>query len=169
MTDTATTPPRAQLPLLTFDDQSCFARDDEEVLLVGLPVVDGHRLARHEHEGVDAELVGIAAPAFEVVGDDADRAAAVGVTPLGVAHVEDVPALARRGEPVLGLLQFRLGNRWTGYQLGMYRSRSAATVGPGRAPASKRSSSVTEEKVERSTRRSRYRAHASATRELPAG
>jgi hypothetical protein len=30
--------PRAQLPLLAFDDQNCFARDDEEVLLIGLPV-----------------------------------------------------------------------------------------------------------------------------------
>src|SRR5438128_2732644 len=28
--------PRAQLPLLAFDDQNCFARDDEEALLIGL-------------------------------------------------------------------------------------------------------------------------------------
>src|SRR5205814_10311389 len=48
--------------------------------------------------------------AFEVVADDGDGAAAVGVTPLGVAHVEDEPAVAPRDEPVLGLLQFRLGN-----------------------------------------------------------
>jgi hypothetical protein len=48
--------------------------------------------------------------AFEIVADDADGAAAVDVTPHGVAHVEDEPSLARRNEPVLGLLQFRLGN-----------------------------------------------------------
>jgi hypothetical protein len=42
--------------------------------------------------------------------DDADGAAAVGVPPRSVAHVEDVPAVSFRGEPVLGLLQLRLGN-----------------------------------------------------------
>jgi hypothetical protein len=101
--------PRAQVPLLAFDDENCFPRDDEEVLLIGLLVVQGHRFARPEHERIDAELVELA-PAFEIVGDDADGAAAVGVTPLGVAHVEDEPSLAPRDEPVLGLLQFRLGN-----------------------------------------------------------
>jgi len=48
--------------------------------------------------------------AFEGVRDRADGAAAVDVTPHGVAHVEDEPSLALRDEPVLGLLQFRLGN-----------------------------------------------------------
>ena len=42
--------------------------------------------------------------------DDADGAAAVDVTPHGVAHAENEPSLALRDEPVLGLLQFRLGN-----------------------------------------------------------
>src|SRR5918992_4461885 len=78
--------PRAQLPLLTLDDQNTFARDDEEVLLIGLPVVHGHRLARPENERIDAELISFAVPAFEIVGDDADGAAAVAVPPLGVAH-----------------------------------------------------------------------------------
>src|SRR5260370_298664 len=32
--------PRAHLPLLAFDDQDRFARDDEEVPLIGLPLVD---------------------------------------------------------------------------------------------------------------------------------
>src|SRR5207244_13433359 len=100
--------PRAQLSLLAFDDQNCLARNDEEGLLVGLPVVHGHRFARPEHERIDAEL--FESPlAFEIVADDADGAAAVDVTPLGVAHVEDEPSLALRDEPVLGLLQLRLG------------------------------------------------------------
>jgi GNAT superfamily N-acetyltransferase len=110
--------PRAQLPLLAFDDQNRFARNDEEVLLVGLPVVHRHRFARLEHERIDPELFELA-PALEVVGDNADGAAAVGVTPLGVAHVEDEPSLDLRDEPVLGLLRFRLGN----HELEACRSR----------------------------------------------
>ena len=102
--------PRAELSFPALDDQEGFARDDQECLLIGLPVIHRHRLTRHEHERVDAELVGLATPAFEIVADDADCSAAVGVTPFGVAHVEDVPSPARRGDPVLGLLQFRLGN-----------------------------------------------------------
>ncbi len=94
--------PRAQLPLLAFDDQNCLARDDEEVLLVALPVVQGHRLARLEYERIDAQLLELPFP-FEVVRDQRYGAAAVGVTPLGVAHVEDEPALALRNEPVLRL------------------------------------------------------------------
>ena len=101
--------PRAQVPLLTFDDQNRFARDDEEVLLIGLPVVHGRRFARHEHEWIDAELFGLPL-AFEIVERDADGAAAVGVTPHGLAHAEDEPSVALRDEPVLGLLQLRLGN-----------------------------------------------------------
>jgi hypothetical protein len=101
--------PRTQRPLLAFDDEHRFARDDEEVLLIGLPVVPGHRLARHQHERVDAELRG-PPPAFEVVVHDADGAAAVGVTPFGVAQAEDVPAVTLRDQSVLRLLQFRLGD-----------------------------------------------------------
>src|SRR5881409_2213392 len=102
--------PRAELPLLAFDDQNRLARDDEEVLLVAFPVVHGHRLARLQDERVDAELAGLAPPALEVVSDDTDGTAASGVTPLGLPHVEDVPTLTLRDEPVLGRLELRLGN-----------------------------------------------------------
>ena len=101
--------PRVQLALLAFDDQDRFARDDEEVLLIGLPVVHRHWFARPEHERIDAELLELPL-AFEIVERNADGAAAVGVTPLGVAHVEDEPSLALRNEAVLGLLESRLGN-----------------------------------------------------------
>jgi hypothetical protein len=97
------------LSLVTFDDQNCFPRDDEEALLVGLPVVESHRFARIEDERIDTELFEVSL-AFEIVRDRADRAAAVDVTPHGVAHIEDEPSLALRDEPVPGLLQFRLGN-----------------------------------------------------------
>jgi len=70
-------------------------------------VVPRHRFARSEHERIDAELFEVPF-AFEIIAKDADRPAAVGVTPLGVAHVKDKPSFAPRDEPVLGLLQFRL-------------------------------------------------------------
>jgi hypothetical protein len=73
-------------------------------------VVHRHRLARGEDEGVDAELLELPL-ALEVVEHNGDRPAPVDVAPLGVAHVEHVPALTRRREPVLALLQPRLGNR----------------------------------------------------------
>jgi hypothetical protein len=57
--------------------------------------------------------------AFEIVERDADGAVAVDVTPYGVVHVEDEPSLALRDEPVLGLLQFRLGN----HELKAWRNR----------------------------------------------
>jgi hypothetical protein len=47
---------------------------------------------------------------FEIVEHNADSAAPVGITPDGIAHVEDEPSLALRDESVLGLLQFRLRN-----------------------------------------------------------
>src|SRR3954447_4081359 len=84
--------PCAQRPLLAFDDQNCFARNDEQVLLIGLPVVHGHRLARVQDERIDAELVGLRL-VFEVVEHEADGAAALGMTPRGVAHVADEPPL----------------------------------------------------------------------------
>jgi GNAT superfamily N-acetyltransferase len=101
--------PGAQRPLLALDDEHRLARHDEEGLLIGLPVVHGHRLAGPEHERVDAELPEPTL-ALEVVDGDADRAAPLGVTPLGVPQVEDVPALAGRDEPVLRPLRNRLGN-----------------------------------------------------------
>jgi hypothetical protein len=42
--------------LLVLHDQEHLAGEDEETLLVGLPVVHRHRLARAEDEEVDADL-----------------------------------------------------------------------------------------------------------------
>ena len=84
----------------------CFAGDDEEVLLVGLPVVQRHRLARREHERIDAELRELRAgprsrrrrrSAPRPSRDASRRRACSGRT-----------TLALRGEPVLGLLELRL-------------------------------------------------------------
>src|SRR3712207_8783479 len=48
--------PRSQRALLALDDQERLAGEHEEVLLLGLPVVHAQRLARPEHEQVDADL-----------------------------------------------------------------------------------------------------------------
>ena len=48
--------PLAERALLALDEEERLAREDEEVLLVGLPVVHAERLARAEPEQVDAEL-----------------------------------------------------------------------------------------------------------------
>jgi hypothetical protein len=86
-------------------DQQRVAGDDEEVLLVGLPVVHRHRLARPEHLDVDADLRPILV-AFEV----AERAPPLGVVPADVVCVGDEPALAPCHAPVLGLLLRSFGN-----------------------------------------------------------
>ena len=103
--------PRPHRPLLTFDDRQRLAGEDEEVLLVGLPVVHRHRLAGLQHADVDPELreVGLAAEvvAFELGAD----AAALPFHPGRFARVQDEPALPLRNEPVRRLLERRLGNR----------------------------------------------------------
>ena len=48
--------PRAKGAFLTFHDQQRFSVEDEEVFLVGLPVVHRHRLTRREDPQVDPDL-----------------------------------------------------------------------------------------------------------------
>src|SRR5439155_7674523 len=48
--------PRTERPLLALDDQQRLAREDEEVLLVGLPVVHRQRLAGREPGQLDPDL-----------------------------------------------------------------------------------------------------------------
>src|SRR3954454_7424889 len=79
--------PRAQGALIALDDQQPFARDDEEVLLVRLPVIHRHRLARPEREHVDAELLELV-----VVSEYAHAASTLGRTPARSAGVDDEPA-----------------------------------------------------------------------------
>src|SRR4051794_23580812 len=85
--------PCAQRSLLAFDDQHCIACNDEQVLLIGLPVVHGHRLPRAQNERIDTKLLGLRL-VFEVVQHEADGATALDMTPDGVAHVADEPPLA---------------------------------------------------------------------------
>ncbi len=95
--------PLPERTLLTLDDEEGLPGHDEEVLLVGLPVVHGHRLSRIEDLDVDADLREVLV-ALEV----AERAAPLDVVPARSTRVQDVPALTRRHEPVLGRLHARL-------------------------------------------------------------
>ncbi len=85
---------RRERPLLALDEQERLAGEDEEVLLVGLPVVHRHRLAGPEHEEVDPELRELVRVALEV----AERPARAAVAPLRLTRVDDEPALALRDE-----------------------------------------------------------------------
>jgi hypothetical protein len=84
--------PLPQRPFLPLDDRECLAREHEEVLLVGLPVVHRHRLARLEDGESDAELRKDGPRAFEAGSSPKPLPPA----PLGGAGVDDEPALAGR-------------------------------------------------------------------------
>ena len=98
----------AKSPFLALHDEERFSRHDEEVLLVDLPVVHRHRLARQQHLDVHADLRELLL-ALEV----AERTAPVRVVPARVPRVEDEPPVAGRDEPVLGLLELRLPDHAT--------------------------------------------------------
>ena len=97
--------PLPQRPLLAFHDEKRLALDDEEVLLVGLPVVHRHRLAWPQALDVDSDLSPVLV-ALEV----AERAAPFDVVPARVAGTQHEPAVPGRNEPVLGLLELRFRN-----------------------------------------------------------
>jgi hypothetical protein len=97
--------PGSERPLLPFDDQQALAGEDEEVLLVGLPVVHRKGLAWPEARELDPELreLGLAL-------EDGAVAAALALAPDGLPRVEDEPAVSVRPQPGLGLFERRLGN-----------------------------------------------------------
>ena len=97
--------PLAKRPLLSFRYEERLAVENEEILLVSLPVVHRHRVARIEDEQVDPVLLelGLAVEAHHAPARPA-------VVPHGVARVDDEPALAAGGEAVLGLFEPGFGN-----------------------------------------------------------
>jgi lipoyl synthase len=90
--------PGAQRSFLAFDEQERLAGEDEEVLLVGLPVIHGHRLAGAQDEKCDAELRELR---LTVSFEPADEAAWATVEPLGITPVHDEPTGAPRNDAVL--------------------------------------------------------------------
>jgi hypothetical protein len=97
---------------------------------------------------------------FTCVGVPEYAPAAGGLPGTPTAIREVAPRVLDEAKPALQ--RFGAEARARRRQRGMYRLRSAVAVCAGRTFASSSSSTVTEENVDWSTRRSRYRAHASA-------
>jgi hypothetical protein len=102
--------PLPERTLLPLDDQQRFAFEDEEILLVVLPVVHRHRLARLEQRQVDPELDEIRSALETRALELAQDPAAAALPPVCLARVDDEPALPFRDKPVLGRDELRLGN-----------------------------------------------------------
>ena len=79
--------PGPQRPFLPLDEQQALARENEEILLHVLPVVQAVRLAGLEHPDVDPELLEVAGLPLERPGGPELLVR----PPAGVAHVLDDP------------------------------------------------------------------------------
>src|SRR5918999_1265423 len=140
--------PLPQRPLLALDDQERLARQHEEALLVCLPVVHPDRLARLEHEQVDAELREVL-PRLVVVpaGEGQAVAASLAAAPARVACVQYEPARALRRESCLGLLEPGLGDHGRRIEpkpaQAMPNDATSATKGPARRPTATSSPGTT--------------------------
>ena len=89
--------PPPERALLTLEDRERLAGEDEEVLLVVLPVVHRHRLAGAEDGDVDPELQEVRCTLEACALELAERAAARAFPPLRLAGVQDEPALPLSG------------------------------------------------------------------------
>jgi hypothetical protein len=98
--------------LLALDDEEALTCEYQETLLVVLPVVHGHRLARVEDVEVDAELLERSL-AFEVAG----RAKRPIIAPASLAGIEHEPAIAVGNEAVLRGAERCLGGGHTDRRL----------------------------------------------------
>jgi hypothetical protein len=98
-------------PLLSFDDEQRLAREHEEVLLLGLPVIrPGWLAGAHDpdrHPKHRKERLGLV---FVVAGKRQAVALSRLVEPARVTRVHDEPARARGDEPGVRLLERRLRN-----------------------------------------------------------
>ena len=78
---------------------------DEEVFLIGFPVVHRHRLTRPEHVEADSDLREV------TLNLEAGRVSPpVAVVPAGLTSVQDEPSLPGGHKSVLGLSERGLGN-----------------------------------------------------------
>src|SRR5207244_1687789 len=95
--------PLPQRPLLPLDDQGRRAGEDEEVLLVGLPVIHRQRLSRPENGDPEPELL-----EDRVTAEVREPAPTLRLVPAHLARVDDEPAFAFAHESVVGDLHGRL-------------------------------------------------------------
>ena len=97
--------PLPQWPLLALDDQQRLTGEDEEVLLIGLPVVHRHLFTRLEHGETDSNLRE-ACFAFEAQ----TLSSPLLVAPAAFTGVQDEPALRSGSKSSCGLLERCLRN-----------------------------------------------------------
>ena len=95
--------PLPERPLFSLDDEKCFTRENQEVFLIGFPVVHRHRLARLEESEVDPEL-----PKPRLALEIAHRDTPL--PPLRLACVENEPTIALRDKAAFRLDKLRLND-----------------------------------------------------------
>ncbi|MBA3567070.1 MAG: hypothetical protein H0W31_09505 [Actinobacteria bacterium] len=95
------TVPRAQAPLLAFDQKQAFAGEHQEVLLGIFAVVHRARLAGAQDAETEAELRESRIRALE----GRVETETVGLEPLRVARIEHEPAFSGRSGSRFGLLE----------------------------------------------------------------
>ena len=100
--------PGSKASLLALDEQPALAAENEERLLIRLGVIDA-ALARLEDGHVDPELREFHRRVAVLVREPARRAPRLRSEPLGIAHVDDEPALGDGGEPGASVLKPRFG------------------------------------------------------------
>ena len=97
--------PLPDRPLFSLDDEKRFAREHEEVFLIGFPVVHRHRVARLEKSEVNPELL---EPKLAL--EIAHRAKTTPLPPLRLACVENEPTIALRDKAAFRLDKLRLND-----------------------------------------------------------
>src|SRR6478736_5973006 len=94
--------PLPKRPLLALDDEERFARQHEETLLVGLPVVHSHRLTRPEKREIDPELLELRVAVARPL-DVAQHSTTFALPPLRLPCVENKPTIPLWHEATVGL------------------------------------------------------------------
>src|SRR4051812_39635689 len=98
--------PGSEESLLVLDEQSALTGQNEEGLLIRLGVVNA-ALAGLEHGHIDPELRELNRRLAGFVGEPTRRAPRLRREPLGIAHVDDKPALRDGGKPGASILKPR--------------------------------------------------------------
>ena len=100
--------PGSEESLLALDEQPALTSQNEERLLIRLGVVDA-ALAGLEDGHIDPELRELDRRLAVLVGEPTRRTPRLRREPLGIAHVNDEPALGDGGEPGASVLKPRFG------------------------------------------------------------
>ena len=98
--------PGSEESLLALDEQPALAFENEERLLIRLGVIDA-ALARLENRDVDPDLRELDRRIAVLALEPARPAPRLRSEPLGIAHVDDEPALGDGGEPGASVLKPR--------------------------------------------------------------